>query len=265
MEALLSARDWAPLIGNFDVIINCVGILRQQGPATYARVHHQSLGCLAEAARTAQVRLIHVSALGLRESDKSFPRESKFLTSKLHGENVLRASGADWRIVRPSLLDGEGGYGAKWIRRITHWPIVYLPADATGTIAALDVGDLGEAIATLARKEIESTTLDSEREFDCGGPHTQTLEALVAAMRRVHTLRPAMQIRIPALLARIASHVCDLLHVTPYSYGHYQLLRRDNCPRHNRLPELLCRVPRAIGLNTKKIHNTSPTQWPVEP
>ena len=31
------------------------------------------------------------------------------LRSKLDGENALRASGADWRIVRPSLLDGDGG------------------------------------------------------------------------------------------------------------------------------------------------------------
>jgi hypothetical protein len=38
-----------------------------------------------------------------------------------------------------------------------------------------------------------------------------------------------------------------VLHITPFSFGHWELLGHDNCPRINRLPELLGRAPRAIG------------------
>ena len=44
---------------------------------------------------------------------------------------------------------------------------------------------------------------------------------------------------LPATAARIASHACDALHVTPFSFGHLELLRRDNVPSPNLLPQLL--------------------------
>jgi uncharacterized protein YbjT (DUF2867 family) len=243
MEKQLDVAAWLTPLHSVDVVINCVGILRQRGRETYARVHHQSVAWLAETCRQKNIRLIHVSALGLENKVTS-----RFLKSKLEGENALRASGADWRIVRPSLLDGDGGYGAKWIRRVAHLPIVFLPTDATGKIAALDVAELGEAIAKLAITDIESECNRSAREFDLGGPNIESLGEVIAAIRRTHTRHSATQLRVPALLARIVSHVCDALHVTPYSFGHYQLLRHENCPSRNRLPELLGRLPIAIGM-----------------
>src|SRR4029079_9648837 len=106
------------------------------------RVHRLAPAALAEACRLRGLRLVHVSALGLQADARS-----RFLRSKLAAELALKASGADWRIVRPSLLDGEGGYGAKWLRFLSRFPIHALPADAKGKIAALDVRDLGEALA----------------------------------------------------------------------------------------------------------------------
>ncbi|HEY0503586.1 MAG TPA: NAD(P)H-binding protein [Lysobacter sp.] len=238
LERLLDPTDWHEALRGCDVVINCVGILRQRGRETYDRIHHRAPAALAAACRVRGLRLIHVSALGLDPGARS-----GFLRSKLDGEAALRASGADWRIVRPSLLDGDGGFGARWIRRVARWPLHVLPADALGRIAALDVGDLGEAIARLAL----STEPGEDREYDLGGLHARTLAEQLAAMRALHTDKPALQLAIPAWLARLASHACDLLHVTPYSFGHWELLRRDNCPRHNRLSELLGRAPREIG------------------
>jgi uncharacterized protein YbjT (DUF2867 family) len=244
METLLDATAWLPLLAGVDVVINCVGILRQRGHETYSRVHYQSVAWLADTCRRLQIRVVHVSAMGLEAEGVT----SGFLRSKLDGENVLAYSGADWRIVRPSLLDGEGGYGAKWIRRVALWPLVLLPANAIGNIAALDVTELGEAIAKIAVTDIAAGAHYREREFDLGGPTTQSLGELIAAIRRLHTNKAALLLSMPALLARLASHVCDLLHVTPYSFGHYQLLRHDNYSQRNRLPELLGRAPKTIGL-----------------
>lgn len=239
-EHMLDAGSWHEALADCDVVINCVGILRERGRETYRRVHHLAPAALAAACAARGLRLVHVSALGLDARVRS-----GFLRSKRDGEAALRASGADWRIVRPSLLDGEGGYGARWIRRVARWPIHVLPQDARGRIAVLDVGDLGEAIARLALARVSD---DDAREFDLGGLHARTLGEYLAAMRRLHTDTPARQLAIPALLARLASHICDLLHVTPFSYGHWELLQFDNCPRHNRLPEVLGRAPREVGV-----------------
>lgn len=243
LERLTEADDWATLLADVDVVLNCVGILRQRGGETYQRVHHLAVAALAAASRRAGVRVVHVSALGLEH-----PARSRFLRSKRDGEAALRASGADWRIARPSLLDGDGGYGALWIRRVARWPLQLLPADATGKIAALDVDELGEALAHLACLPLPADTNAAEREYDLGGPVLQTLPDYLAAIRRLHTDAPLRCVRVPGLLARLGSHVCDVLHWTPFSFGHWELLRHDNRPLRNRLPELLGRRPRMIGL-----------------
>jgi NADH dehydrogenase len=241
-EDLLAPEDWAPALEDMDVVVNCVGILRPRGRETYQRVHHQAPAALAEACRRGGRRLVHVSALGLQA-----PLRSGFLRSKADGEAALRASGANCCIVRPSLLDAErGGYGAAWIRRVARWPVHLLPGDATGQIAALDVHDLGEALAQLAhRRELASDGRPGE--FELGGAEAMPLAAYLASMRRLHSARPAQVVRFPGWMARLASHACDLLHATPFSFGHWELLRRDNVPADNALPGLLGRAPRPVG------------------
>ncbi|WP_167285305.1 NAD(P)H-binding protein [Marilutibacter alkalisoli] len=250
MERMISPDSWNTLLGDVDVVINCVGILRPRGRETYDRVHHRAPAALAAACAARGLRLVHVSALGL-----DGPVRSRFLLSKRDGEAALRASGADWHIVRPSLLDGEGGFGARWIRRVAGWPLYVLPADAIGRIAVLDVGDLGEAIANLA---IAPSGHDLPRELDLGGPNPCTLDEHIAAMRRLRTDSPAWQLRTPGWLARLASHLCDLLHWTPFSYGHWELLRQDNCPRTNMLPRLLGRAPCTVGAHDPVQSGTPP-------
>jgi uncharacterized protein YbjT (DUF2867 family) len=241
-ERLLRPEDWAPLLEGIDVVLNCVGILRQRGRETYDRVHHLAPAALAEACRRRGLRLVHVSALGLEA-----PARSGFLRSKRDGEAALRRSGANACIVRPSLLDAEtGGYGAMWLRRVARWPVHAFPADAVGRIAALDVRDLGEALATLALRD----TLAKDgmpTEFELGGDQALPLRDYLASLRRLHNPQPALALPIPGWLARLGSHVCDLLHLTPFSFGHWELLRRDNCPSENHLPQLLGRAPRRIG------------------
>lgn len=241
-EDLLTPEDWMPVLAGVDVVVNCVGILRTRGRETYQRVHHLAPAALAEACRRTGVRLVHVSALGLEA-----PARSGFLRSKRDGEAALRACGADCCIVRPSLLDApEGGYGAMWLRRVARWPVHALPADATGRIAALDVRDLGEALARLAARETLAGP-DGPGEYELGGEHAMPLRDYLAHLRRLHSDRPARVLPIPGWLARLGSHACDLVHATPFSFGHWELLRRDNCPRVNHLPMLLGRAPRAIG------------------
>ena len=241
-EDLLTPQAWVPPLHGVDVVVNCVGILRQRGRETYQRVHHLAPAALAEACRRSGQRLVHVSALGLQA-----PMRSGFLRSKADGEAALRRSGANCCIVRPSLLDAEaGGYGAAWIRRVARWPVHALPADATGLVAALDVRDLGEALARLAQRP--NLCCDGQpSEFELGGDSAMTMRDYLAALRRLHSDRPAWQIRVPGWLSRLASHACDLVHATPFSFGHWELLRRDNRPAHNALPGLLGRPPRPVA------------------
>lgn len=229
LERLLSPEAWYPLLDDVDAVVNAVGILRERGAETYPKVHHFAPGALAAACARKAVRLIHVSALGLHAT-----AGSAFIRSKLAGERAIVACGSEYSIVRPSLLDGEGGYGALWLRRLAALPVHFTPADATGRIAVMDVRELGIAVAALC----EMFSLMYWREVELGGNSPRTIAGHLLALRG----RPAIQIRVPTWLARIVSHVCDALHFSPFSFGHLELMCRDNAPRTNALPPLLSRA-----------------------
>jgi len=236
-ERLLAPESWDTLLRGVDTVVNSVGILRERGAETYERVHHLAPAALAAACAHGGIRLVHVSALGLHAGARS-----GFLTAKLAGERAIAACGSDYSIVRPSLLDGEGGYGALWFRRVARWPVHLFPADALGRIDPLDAGDLGEAVAALCEKRAAREW----REVELGGGAPRTIGEYLAALRP-SVLRPAPRISVPAWLARLASHCCDLVHFSPLSFGHIELMRRDNVPHPNKLPALLGRAPARIG------------------
>jgi NADH dehydrogenase len=205
-------------------------------------VHARAPALLAAACRERGLPFVHVSALGLRHAHRS-----RFLRSKRVGEDAIMASGADWRIARPSLLDGRGGYGARWLRALARLPLHFVAPAARGRIAAFEVAELGEALARLVALPIAADAPASAREFELGGLQARQLADYMQALRRERGATPALALRVPDWMARLASHVFDLAHVTPFSFGHWELLQQDNVPLPNRLTELLGRSPRAIG------------------
>jgi len=239
-ERLLDVDAWSPILAGAGVVLNCVGILRPRGGASYERVHHFAVAALAEACAAYRLPLVHVSALGLES-----PARSGFLVSKRRGEAALMRSRADWRLVRPALLDGDGGYGAAWIRRVARWPVHPVPTDAVGRLAPLDVGELGLALAALCLAPPPASDDPHSRVFELGGPDVRDVSTHLAAMDPRGGRKWC--VRVPPSLARLVSHACDVLHATPFSFGHLELLRRDNVPRVNRMEELIGRSPRRVG------------------
>ena len=236
-ENLLNSVAWKPLLDNIDVVVNCVGILRQRPLESYDDVHHRAPSALAAACSGANIRLIHTSALGLHDGAKS-----RFLSSKLLGERAIAASGCDYSIVRPSLLDGDGGFGASWLRGLSQSPLHIIPRGARGSIAAMRCTDLGEAFAVLARLP----KLDSHREMELGGTRSYGYAEYLRELRSGYVSSRALQVTLPNWLTRMGAHVCDALHFSPFSYGHWILLQRDNVPQPNRLTELLGRAPHPV-------------------
>lgn len=243
LESLTTRYIWQPLLGDVDAVVNAAGILRERGSETFDRVHGMAPGALGEACARLGLRLVHVSALGLRPEARSF-----FLRSKLVAEKKIMASGADYSLVRPALLHGEGGFCADWMRRIAAWPVHFYPWGARGRVAPLDVRDLGEALAVLCERGGEG-----RREVELGGSAKRTMADYLAALRALGgkpgDQRPALRVPVPAILARTGSHLCDLLHLSPLSDGTLELMRRDNLPRVNMLTALIGRAPTPVGAN----------------
>ncbi|MEL6198628.1 MAG: NAD(P)H-binding protein [Pseudomonadota bacterium] len=241
LDRMTAASDWQSVAADFDTLLNCVGILRQRGHETSERVHHEAPAAMARACAEADTRFVHVSALGLEH-----PHRSRFLTSKRRGEQAVQDAGGDWMLVRPSLLDGAGGFGAAWLRGVARLPVFAVPADARGLIAACCAHDIGEALMRLSTAAADALDLSQSRVFELGGTDAHRFKDYIRGLRALQSTGRALGIPIPGLLARLGAHLCDVLHFSPFSFGHWELLRKDNVPTPNRLPELLGRAPRRV-------------------
>jgi NADH dehydrogenase len=242
LQEMLQIEDWLLVLNNLgfeagDVVVNSVGILRERPNESYDKIHNLAAKALAQACARLDIRLIHISAIGLTTMAKS-----KFIRSKFEGEQAVLASGAQAIIVRPSLLDGEGGYGAKWFRRVATWPIQFVMR-SQGLVAPLQVTDLGEAVANLCAMNFDNLP----KIIELGGNEILTIPQYLNQLRLSTKRKPALQIAMPKWLVRIVSHIFDGLAWTPLSFGHFELMQGYNVPAKNSLPALLGRRPSEIG------------------
>lgn len=236
MQNMAQVSDWLPILKNFDVVVNCVGILRARKGESYANVHTFAVESLADACAQLNIKFIHISVIGLTAIAKS-----GFISSKYWGEQAILASGAAATIVRVSLLDGQGGFGAKWFRRVASWPMQFV-MQSHGLVAPLQVADVGEAVANVVMQNIKTPSI-----IELGGSETLSIPAYLQLLRQRSGKTNALQINMPKWLVRVASHIFDVIALTPLSFGHFELMQGHNVPAKNWLPELLGRAPTLVG------------------
>ena len=238
MQNMINTEDWLNALQGIDVVVNSVGILRERRGESYNVIHALAPEALANACAELGVKLIHISAIGLNDQAKS-----NFIRSKYYGELAVLASGANAIIVRPSLLDGQignggAGYGAKWFRRVASWPVQFV-MKSNGLVAPLQVTDLGEGVANLCQMGFDGLP----NVIELGGNDILTIPQYLLALRASNNKKEAIQIAIPKWLVRFASHVFDVLALTPLSFGHFELMQGYNVPAVNWLPAMLGRRP----------------------
>ncbi len=100
------------LIGPCDAVVHLVGIIREvrgatrnDPPQTFERMHINATRTMVEAASRAGVkRYIQMSALGVGPEGRS-----EYQQTKWEAEGLVRRSGLDWTVMRPSLIHGPDG------------------------------------------------------------------------------------------------------------------------------------------------------------
>ncbi|WP_137938942.1 complex I NDUFA9 subunit family protein [Chitinivorax sp. B] len=157
------------LVAHSDVVINLVGIL--QGSEDDFEKAHVGLPTKLVAAcqRAGKRRLVHISALGANEQGPS-----RYLRSKGRGEKVIRASGLDFTILRPSVVFGEGDSFLNMFAKLQRWFPVLPLACPDARFQPIWVMDVVQAVtSSLAKQEVIGATLE------LGGPQQYTLRELV--------------------------------------------------------------------------------------
>lgn len=206
-ERASRAATWIPHVAGVHAVINAAGVLQPADAHASWAIHRDAPRALYAACRQASVgRIILVSAIGIDRTDTTFAR------ARRAGEDVLRASGLRWTIVRPAVVVGPSSYGGtSLLRALAACPVqTPVPVAPDTPVSTIHRDDLAEGIVRLAGARAAAGQV-----LEAAAPGTRTIADVIAAYRR-WLGRPALPIlRIPAPLATAAALAGDALRLHP--------------------------------------------------
>lgn len=225
---------WLARLRNVDVVINTVGIFREHGEQTFARVHAETPKALFEACQRARVRrVVQLSALGAETGTSGYFR------SKHAADEALAATSLQWTIVQPSVVYGPEGTSARLFSTLASLPVIPLPGTGTQQLQPIHIDDLVEALVVLCESEMLAGC-----RVPVVGPRPLTLQALLAAIRTGLGLGRAPTISIPMVFVRIAVSVASLSSRSLLDRESLAMLEAGNTADAALTARLLRREPR---------------------
>lgn len=161
------------LLTGYDAVIHLVGIIREfpRRGVTFERLHTQSTQNIVRAASEQGVtRYLHMSANGTREK-----AVSQYHQTKWAAEEIVRQSGLDWTIFRPSLIFGSDDEFINMLARmIKLLPVVPVFGDGRYQIQPVHVDDVAAAFISAL-----GTHTSFKKIYCCCGPQSYSYDQLL--------------------------------------------------------------------------------------
>jgi uncharacterized protein YbjT (DUF2867 family) len=120
----LQADTLPAAMADVQAVIHLIGIIAETSQVTYEQAHTEATRNILAAAKQAGVtRWVQMSAIGTRCHARS-----RYHLTKWQAEELVRQSGLDWTIFRPSLIYGhdERDRLLNLLRRALSWPLNFM-------------------------------------------------------------------------------------------------------------------------------------------
>jgi NADH dehydrogenase len=227
-----------------DAIIHLVGIISEVGEQTFENVHTRGTENMIAAAKRADVkRFIQMSALGTKPN-----AVARYHRSKWSAEELVRQSGLDWTIFRPSIIYGPGdGFVNLFANIIRRSPFVPIIGNGRTRFQPIPV----ECVASAFVQSLTEPRSIGQT-FDLAGPEVFTLNEIVdlilAAMNRKR-----IKLHLPLSIARIQAALMEfvfaglLRKAPPLNRDQVTMLQEDNVGDGRAARELFNLQPGRFG------------------
>ena len=212
--ASLDSGSLAAQLPGHDAVVNLIAILHGS-EAAFEKAHVALPTALVSACQTSGVRrVVHISALGAAPDSPAM-----YQRSKARGEAVLRESGLDVTLLRPSVIFGaEDKFLNTFAQLQQLFPVIPL-ASAEARFQPVWVEDVATAVVECL---IDRSTIG--KTFEACGPDVFTLKQLVELAGQyagVNGGRGRPVFGLPAALARIQARLMEMAPGEP-------MMSRDN-------------------------------------
>jgi uncharacterized protein YbjT (DUF2867 family) len=243
---VITGKGLAEAFDGCDSVVHLVAVIRERRKQTFERVNVGGTENVVLAARQAEVaHLVHLSAIGADPD----PRYA-YLASKWQGEQLVRAGGVPYTILRSSLVFGPGdAFFTVLTRMVRLAPVVPVVGDGRALFQPIAVGDLARIIGEcLARGP-------QHRVIEVGGPDQLTYEEIIDTIKGelgAHRLKVHVPVPMMMPLAFVFEKVLPKPPVTP---GQLRLLEKSNVTRPDAVPAEFGFAPLRFADNLGYLHD----------
>ena len=199
-----------------DAVVHLAGVVSTMHDRELFEANVDGTRAVAEAARSAGARLIHISSLAAagpaspdapRSEDDPPAPITAYGRSKLEGERAVAAiDGLRWTTLRPGVVYGPGDRALLPLFRFAARGVMPLVGRAGAAYTFIHVTDLVRAIAAALDRPAGG---DGDDTIFVGHPHPVTTREILEGVRTAAGARATI-IRIPMAIARIAAIVGDV-------------------------------------------------------
>jgi nucleoside-diphosphate-sugar epimerase len=198
----------AQTFANVDAVVHLAGVVTAKDEDEYVDANVTSTRIVAEAARAAGVRLVHVSSLAVAgpapptaphvESDPPAPITT-YGRTKLEGErSVTTTAGLQWTVLRPGVVYGPGDRALVPLFGMARSGFLPLVGRATAAYTFIYIDEMVDAIAAAVDRARVGATIF------VGHPTPVTPRALVEGVRDATGGRASI-VRVPLPFLRVAA------------------------------------------------------------
>jgi len=230
----------APAMTGVDAVVHLVAIPRDfRGGADLRLVNTEGTRAVIAAMWKAGVRrLVHMGAMGVQDDPALH-----YASSKAKAEALVRDSGLDWTILKPSLQFGEGDGFFNIIASLVRLSpgIVPVPGDGSARFQPIHTGDVA---AVTARVLADPTTVGEV--YELGGPRYWTYREITREVLTALGKRRAI-LPMPVVLIRLVAGAAELVHIPfPVATDQLRQLRLDNVGSLDLIPSRFGLEPRPM-------------------
>jgi uncharacterized protein YbjT (DUF2867 family) len=215
----VEVTTWLPRLQGVDLVINAVGIIREQGLQRFDRLHRETPIALFRAcAQTGVKRVIQISALGADET--AF---SQYHLSKKAADDVLAKLDLNWTILMPSIVYGPGAKSMALFTAMASLPMTPLVDRGEQQVQPIHINDVTRVVSQLIASD-----RGSKKRLQLVGLEPLSMRTLFATLRQWLGFGAPRFLRLPYPLALVAARWLGFMGDTPMNAEAVAMLQRGN-------------------------------------
>ena len=211
--------DIKSVLKNSDIVINLVGILYENKKQKFNYIHSEFPNFLSKVCSEYNFeKLVHISALGVKDDHKSV-----YMQSKHEGENNIQENFKSSVILRPSIVFGpEDKFFNTFASLVQFSPVLPLVGGGKTKFSPIYVGDVAKAIV----KALELNNTEPKI-YELGGPENYSFKELMEILL-TEIKKKRFLMSIPFSVAKFQSYFLQMMPNPLLTPDQVELLKHNN-------------------------------------